>query len=102
MAKRAPTLTQEERARIRRQAAEANRAVREAAEAAITREAKAWLVAHGALVPDDGVGNNLVRLDRWRKAHGYGVGVQASAPAYRPTLQQQHDKPLAGIVEVEF
>lgn len=98
MAKRAPSLTPEERARIRRQASEANRAVREAAEAAMTREAQAWLVAHGALVPGEGLRDGFRRLDGFRRALA-GSGT----PTYRPTAQQLQAAPVAGVdVEIEF
>lgn len=98
MAKRAPSLTPEERARIRRQASEANRAVREAAEAAMTREAQAWLVAHGALVPGEGVRDCLRRLDGYRRSL-----VGSGGPTYRPTAHQLQAVPGAGVdVEIEF
>ena len=49
------------------------------------------------------MGTGLVRLDRWRRALGYGVGgVQTSAPAYRPTFRQQQAALLPGMDEVEF
>jgi hypothetical protein len=97
MAKRVPALTPEERARIRRQASEATRSIRMAAEAAATREAQAWLVAHGALVPGEGVRDCLRRLDGYRRAL-----LQTSAPSYRPTVRQLQAVPLPGIVEIEF
>lgn len=101
--RRRPSITPEERERLRREARELSRARSAEAAAAKTKEAQAWLVAQGLLVAGEGVGTGLVRLDRWRRALGYGVGeVQASAPAYRPTVRQQQAAPLPGIVEVEF
>lgn len=104
MAKRcAQAITAEERERLQREARELSRARSVAAAAAKTIEARAWLAAEGLLVAGEGVGAGLVRLDRWRKARGYGVGVQASAPAYRPTPRQLQARPCLGISEeVEF
>lgn len=101
--RRAPAITAEERERLQREARELSRARSVAAAAAKTIEARAWLAAEGLLVVGEGVGAGLVRLDRWRKARGYGVVVQASASAYRPTPQQIQARPCPGIdVEVEF
>ena len=102
--RRAPAITAEERERLQREARELARARSVAAAAAKTIEARAWLASEGLLVAGEGVGEGLVRLDRWRKARGYGVGgVQASAPAYRPTARQLMARPVEGIeVEVEF
>lgn len=98
VAKRAPALTPEERARIRRQASEATRSIRMAAEAAATREAQAWLVAHGALVPGEGVRDCLRRLDGYRRSLA-GSGT----PTYRPTAHQLQAAPVTGVdVEIEF
>ena len=96
--RRAPAITAEERERLQREARELSRARSVAAAAAKTVEARAWLAEQGLLVPGEGVGAGLVRLDRWRKARGYGVGeVQASAPAYRPTSRQLMARPVEGI-----
>lgn len=101
--RRAPAITAEERERLQREARELERARCVAAEAAKTIEARAWLASQGLLVAGEGVGAGLGRLDRWRKARGYGVGVQASAPAYRPTLRKLQARPCPGVdVEVEF
>ena len=101
--RRAPAITAEERARLQREARELARARSVAAAAAVTVEARAWLASEGLLVAGEGVGAGLVRLDRWRKARGYGVGVQASAPTYRPTARQLMARPVEGIeVEVDF
>jgi hypothetical protein len=100
---RKPAITAEERERLRREARELSRARCAAAAAAKTVEARKWLADAGLLVAGEGVGTGLVRMDRWRRARGYGVGgVQTSAPAYRPTVRQQQAAPLPGIVEVEF
>ena len=101
---RAPAITAEERERLEREAGKIERARCVAAAAAKTVEARAWLASQGLLVAGEGVGAGLVRLDRWRKARGYGVGsVQASAPTYRPTVRQLMARPVEGIeVEVEF
>ena len=94
MAKRKPSITPEERDRNRRAADERQRGrVMEEAKAA-TAVAQAWLVAHGALVPGEGVRDRLRRLDRYRQAL-----VQASAPAYKPTARQIGQRPILGIYE---
>lgn len=98
--RRRPSITPEERERLRREARELSRARCAAAAAAKTKEAQAWLAAQGLLVEGEGVGTGLVRLDRWRRALGYGV--QTSAPAYRPTFRQQQAALLPGMDEVEF
>ena len=101
--RRAPAITAEERERLQREARELARARSVAAAAAQTVEARAWLASEGLLVAGEGVGAGLRRLDQWRQARGYGVGVQASAPAYRPTARQLMARPVEGIeVEVEF
>lgn len=101
--RRAPAITAEERERLQREARELARARSVAAAAAKTIEARAWLASEGLLVAGEGVGAGLRRLDQWRQARGYGVGVQASAPAYRPTARQLMARPVEGIeVEVEF
>ena len=101
--RRAPAITAEERERLQRKARELARARSVAAAAAKTLEARAWLASEGLLVAGEGIGAGLVRLDRWRKARGYGVGVQASATAYRPTARQLQARPCPGVdVEVEF
>ena len=102
--RRAPAITAEERERLQREARELARARSVAAAAAKTIEARAWLASEGLLVAGEGIGAGLVRLDRWRKARGYGVGeVQASALAYRPTIRQMQARSGEGVeVEVEF
>jgi len=101
--RRAPAIRAEERERLQREARELARARSVAAAAAKTLEARAWLASEGLLVAGEGVGAGLRRLDQWRQARGYGVGVQASAPAYRPTVRQLMARPVEGIeVEVEF
>lgn len=107
MAKRVkvPAITAEERERNRRLADEAQRERAAAAAALATVKARAYLAEQGLLIDGEGVGKGLARLDRWRKARGYGVGlgVQASAPSYRPTIAQQQARELPGIYrEVEF
>ncbi len=82
---------------------EAQRERAAAAAALATARARAYLAEQGLLIEGEGVGKGLARLDRWRKARGYGVGVQASAPSYRPTIAQQQARELPGIYrEVEF
>jgi hypothetical protein len=102
--RRGPSITAEERERLRLQARELSRARCDAAAAAKTVEARAWLIAQGLLVAGEGIGAGLIRLDRWRRANGYGGGsVQTSAPNYRPTVRQLQARSVAGIeVEVEF
>lgn len=96
--RKAPELSLEERERNRREAVLRQREYCAAIAQAMTAQAQAWLVEHGALVPGEGVRERLVRLDRYRTAL-----VQASAPAYRPTARQIQARPVAGIdVEVEF
>lgn len=98
-----PAITAEERERNRRLADEAQRERAAAAAALATARARAYLAEQGLLIEGEGVGKGLARLDRWRKARGYGVGVQASAPSYRPTMAQQQARELPGIYrEVEF
>lgn len=95
---RAPQLTVEELARIRRERSEATRAIRQATERAVTLQARAWLVEQGAIVPGEPVREELRRLDHYRRQL-----VDASARAYRPTARQQQAAPIAGIdVEIEF
>ena len=84
MAKRAPSITPEERARNQREADERQRARCVEAARAMTGTAVVWLVEHGAMVPGEGVRERLRRLDGYRRAL-----VQASAPSYRPTARQQ-------------
>ncbi len=79
------------------EARELSRARCAAAAAAKTVEAQAWLVAQGAMVPGEGVGAGLRRLDGYRRAL-----LQTSAPSYRPTARQLQAAPVAGIVEIEF
>jgi len=101
--RRRPSITPEERERLRLEARKLSRLRCAQAAAAKTVEAQAWLAAQGLLVEGEGVGTGLVRLDRWRRALGYGVGgVQTSAPAYRPTFRQQQAALLPGMDEVEF
>lgn len=105
MAKRArvPVLTAEERERNRQLGEEAQRARASASAALMTAKARAYLAEQGLLIEGEAVGKGLARLDRWRRAHGYGVGVQASAPSYRPTAAQQQAREIEGIYrEVEF
>lgn len=93
-----PALTAEERERNRREADERQRArcADLAREAQV--QAQAYLVAHGALVPGEGVRERLIRLDRYRKSL-----LQASVPDYRPTARQVMARPVAGVdVEIEF
>lgn len=94
MAKRKPSITPEERDRNRRAADERQRA-RAVEEAKVaTLAAQAWLVAHGVLVPGEGVRDRLRRLDQYRQSL-----VQASAPAYKPTARQIGQRPIPGIFE---
>jgi hypothetical protein len=87
-----------ERERMRRERVETRAAVLAQAEQLKTLEARAWLQGAGLIVPGDGVGEGLARLDRYRRSI-----LQASAPAYRPTVRQLQAAPLAGIdVEIEF
>lgn len=96
--RKAPELSREERERNQREAALQQRARCAAVAQAMTAEARAWLMAHGALVPGEGVRDRLVRLDRYRASL-----VQASATAYRPTVRQLQARAVPGIdVEVEF
>lgn len=98
MAKRQPSMTPEERERVRRDREAATRSMRLAAEQAVTARAQSWLRERGALVPGEGIGEGLARLDAYRRAL-----MQASAPAYRPTARQLQGRPCPGIdVEVEF
>ena len=93
-----PEVSPEERERRRRVAAAEQRARCAEIARAQTAVAQAWLVEQGALVPGEGVRDRLVRLDRYRAAL-----VQASAPAYRPTVRQLQARPCEGIYEeIEF
>jgi len=94
MAKRAPSITPEERARNQREADAWQRARCAEIARQATKEARDWLLARGVLVPDEGVRERLRRLDGYRRAL-----VQASAPAYRPTVRQQMAR---DVVEIEF
>lgn len=96
MSKR-PAITPEERARLRREAKELSLARCEAAAAAKTVEAQAWLAKQGAIVPGEGLGARLQRLDGYRRAL-----LQTSAPSYRPTVRQLQAELVPGIVEIEF
>lgn len=98
MAKRAPSMTPEERARVRREREAATRAIRIADEQAATVRAQAYLRERGAMVAGDGVGARLARLDAYRRTL-----VQSSAPACGPTTRQIQARPCPGIdVEIEF
>ena len=98
MAKRAPSMTPEERERVRREREAATRSIRIAEEQAATARAQAYLRERGVMVAGEGVGARLARLDAYRRAL-----VQASAPAYRPTPRQVQARPCPGIdVEIEF
>ena len=96
--RKAPELSLDERERNQREAAHRQRERCAEIARAMTVQARAWLVEQGALVPGEGVRERLVRLDRYRTAL-----VQASAPAYRPTVRQLQARPCPGLdVEVEF
>jgi len=96
--RKAPALTPEERERNRREANERQRARCAEIARAATAQAQAWLVAHGAMVPGEGVRARLVRLNEYRQSL-----VQASAPEYRPTARQIGARPVEGIYEeIEF
>lgn len=93
-----PAISAEERERNRREADERQRARCAEIARAAQVEARAYLVAQGALVPGEGVRERLVRLDRYRKSL-----LQASARDCRPTARQVMARPIPGIdVDVEF
>lgn len=97
--RKAPELTIEERDRLRREAADLQRARCTAAAQALQPTAQAFLAARGVLLPGDGVRERLVRMDAYRKA----LSQTSAQPAYKPTVRQQQARPLPGIdVEVEF
>lgn len=95
--RRAPSITAEERERHRLEARELSRARCAAAAAAKTVEAREWLAAQGVIVPGEGVGAGLRRLDGYRRTL-----LQTSAPSYRPSVRQLLAEPVSGIVEIEF
>lgn len=98
--RKAPAITPEERERNRRDALDRQRARCAEIAKAKTIEARAWLVAAGALVPGEGVRERLIRLDQYRHSL---VQASAQTPAYRPTARQLQAKPCEGVeVEIEF
>ena len=85
-----PEVSPEERERLRRLAADEQRARCAAAVRAVQPLARAWLAQQG--------GTWVAVLERYRLAL-----VQTSAPMYRPTPRQLQARPCPGIdVEVEF
>lgn len=85
-----PEVAPEERERLRRLAADEQRARCAAAARAVQPLARAFLAQQG--------GNWVAVLARYRQRI-----VQASAPSYRPTLQQLQARACLGIYEeIEF